>query len=200
MQHECNSSSLSSQQPTCLILALCINRHAQFKVHYTLDGVFDCPSRHVSVSDPTEAFEYRYRCSLRCSYCGGVLPCNVTLWPESDNPFERGDRQREAKERAVLFQPEGSLTQRIFKGSLNQTLWLHRNYFWLGAVQRRGIWRKYHGRCGLWEPPRQSKLTVTTGVKVIVPPRLLDELKSHPALSFKASIDNVRRNRENQTS
>lgn len=29
------------------------------------------------------------------------------------------------------------------------------------------------------------------GVKVVIPPSFLDALKSHPALSFKASIDNV---------
>lgn len=31
------------------------------------------------------------------------------------------------------------------------------------------------------------------GVKVVIPPSFLDALKSHPALSFKASIDNVRK-------
>lgn len=30
------------------------------------------------------------------------------------------------------------------------------------------------------------------GVKLVIPPSFLDELKSHPALSFKVSIDNVR--------
>ncbi|KAF4333880.1 ent-kaurene oxidase [Fusarium beomiforme] len=33
-------------------------------------------------------------------------------------------------------------------------------------------------------------LDTQDGVKIVIPPRFLDELKSHPALSFKVSIDN----------
>ncbi|KAF5669306.1 cytochrome P450 monooxygenase [Fusarium denticulatum] len=35
-------------------------------------------------------------------------------------------------------------------------------------------------------------LDTQDGVKLVIPPSFLDELKSHPALSFKVSIDNVR--------
>lgn len=36
------------------------------------------------------------------------------------------------------------------------------------------------------------RLIFQIGVKLVLPARLIDDLKSHPHLSFKVSIDNVR--------